>query len=79
MQMRQIDNLSCKYSATVAIISLMKHHLEEVCEHLLSQPLPFDSGTRLCWQEIRNNDSIGSKVGIDLPIYVYTIYITYYI
>ncbi|XP_029176005.1 LOW QUALITY PROTEIN: maestro heat-like repeat-containing protein family member 1 [Nylanderia fulva] len=61
IQMRQIDNKVCKYSATVAIISLMKHHLEEVCEHLLSQPLPLDAGTKLCWEEIRNNDSIGPK------------------
>ncbi|XP_077256814.1 maestro heat-like repeat-containing protein family member 1 [Temnothorax americanus] len=60
-QMRQMENASCRYIATVAIVSLMKHHPEEVTEHLLSQPLPLDPGTALCWKEIGNNDSLGPR------------------
>jgi len=68
--MRQMENASCRYSATVAIVSLMKHHPEEVTEYLLSQPLPLDPGTALCWKEIGNNDFLGPRVG---PIFPYTI------
>ncbi|KAL0107180.1 hypothetical protein PUN28_015596 [Cardiocondyla obscurior] len=60
-QIRQMENVSCRYIATVAIVSLMKHHPEEVVEHLLSQPLPLDPGTALCWKEIGNNDSLGPR------------------
>ncbi|KYN02585.1 PREDICTED: maestro heat-like repeat-containing protein family member 1 [Cyphomyrmex costatus] len=60
-QMRQMENASCRYIATVAIVSLMKHHPEEVIEHLLSQPLPLDPGTALCWKEIGNNDFLGPR------------------
>lgn len=60
-QMRQMENASCRYIATVAIVSLMKHHPEEVAEHLLSQPLPLDPGTALCWKEIGNNDFLGPR------------------
>ncbi|XP_012526722.2 maestro heat-like repeat-containing protein family member 1 isoform X1 [Monomorium pharaonis] len=60
-QMRQMENASCRYIATVAIVSLMKHHPEEVTEHLLSQPLPLDPGTALCWKEIGNNDFLGPR------------------
>lgn len=79
--MRQIENRICKYVAITAIISLMDYHLEEVCEHLLSQPLPLDPGTRWCWREIGNKDSVGCQVGVELPIYTrtHTYYIDIYI
>lgn len=60
-QIRQMENASCRYIATVSIVSLMKHHPEEVIEHLLSQPLPLDPGTALCWKEIGNNDFLGPR------------------
>ncbi|EZA49279.1 HEAT repeat-containing protein 7A [Ooceraea biroi] len=61
-QMRHMESASCRYIATVAIVSLMTHHPEEVIEHLLSQPLPLDPGTALCWKEIGNNESLGHRV-----------------
>lgn len=70
MQMRQIENRSCRYVAITAIVSLMKHHPEEVSEYLLSQPLPLDPGTRLCWREIGNDEYLGGRVGVDFPIYI---------
>ncbi|EGI58311.1 PREDICTED: maestro heat-like repeat-containing protein family member 1 [Acromyrmex echinatior] len=60
-QMRQMENANCRYTATVAVVSLMKHHPEEVIEYLLSQPLPLDPGTALCWKEIGNNDFLGPR------------------
>ncbi|KAG5305866.1 MROH1 protein, partial [Pseudoatta argentina] len=60
-QMRQMENASCRYTATVAVVSLMRHHPEEVIEYLLSQPLPLDPGTALCWKEIGNNDFLGPR------------------
>lgn len=61
VQMRQIENRSCRYVAITAIVSLMKHHPEEVSEYLLSQPLPLDPGTRLCWREIGNDEYLGGR------------------
>lgn len=72
--MRQMENASCRYIATVAIVSLMKHHPEEVTERLLSQPLPLDPGTALCWKEIGNNDFLGLRVGLFF-MYDYTYHI----
>lgn len=69
--MRQMENVSCRYIATVAIVSLMKHHPEEVTEHLLSQPLPLDPGTALCWKEIGNSDFLGPRVSPCFYIYDY--------
>ncbi|KAL6261907.1 hypothetical protein P5V15_006990 [Pogonomyrmex californicus] len=60
-QMRQMENMSCKYIASTAVVSLMKHHPEEVIEHLLSQPLPLDPGTAMCWKEIGNDDFLGLR------------------
>lgn len=57
-----MENITCKRSAAVAIISLMKHHTEDVIERLLSQPLPLDQGTELCWKEIGNDDHLGHRV-----------------
>lgn len=72
--MRQMENASCKYITTVAIVSLMKHHPEEVIEHLLYQPLPLDPGTALCWKEIGNNDFLGPRVGLLIHDYTYYFY-----
>lgn len=73
-----MENASCRYIATVAIVSLMKHHPEEVAEHLLSQPLPLDPGTALCWKEIGNNDFLGPRVGVFF-MYDYTYRMLYII
>lgn len=70
-----MENASCRYIATVAIVSLMKHHPEEVTEHLLSQPLPLDPGTTLCWKEIGNNDFLGPRVGVLFFIQLYISYV----
>lgn len=61
-QMRHMESASCRYIATAAIVSLMTHHPEEVIEHLLSQPLPLDRGTALCWKEIGSNETLGHRV-----------------
>lgn len=60
-QMRHMESASCRYIATAAIVSLMTHHPEEVIEHLLSQPLPLDRGTALCWKEIGSNETLGHR------------------
>lgn len=60
-------------------MSLMKHHPEEITEHLLSQPLPLDPGTALCWKEIGNNDFLGPRVGSFIfYIFLYYTYRTMY-
>jgi len=60
--MRQMESASCRYIATMAIVSLMPHHPEEVIEHLLAQPLPLDPGTALCWKEVGNIEALGYQV-----------------
>lgn len=57
-----MENSSCLRVVIMAIIELMRHHPEEVIEHLLSQPLPLDPGTMLCWKEISKTDSLGYRV-----------------
>lgn len=81
MQMRQIENRSCRFTALIAITALMRHHPEEAGEYLLSQPLPLDPGTRSCWREIGNDDFLGGRVSIDLLIHIHIrilVYIIYY-
>jgi len=78
-----MESASCRYIATMAIVSLMSHHPEEVIEHLLAQPLPLDPGTSLCWKEIGNNETLGYQVS--LPIYkcicnlLYNAYYIYFV
>lgn len=60
-QMRQMENSSCRRTAAGAIKALTIHHLDEVIEHLLHQPLPPDRGTEECWKELGSEESYGLK------------------
>ena len=55
-QMRQMENEDCRKGAATTIKSLSKHHLEDVVDRLLLQPLPLDRGTRECWKELGRED-----------------------
>lgn len=62
MQLKHMENVSCKKGAITAIQALVMHHPQEVVEALLNQPLPLNKDTAACWKELGTNDELGLQV-----------------